>query len=254
MTGSIDFGYPWWLAYGHIVFLIPAAALLAAALIRAWPKWIAVIGGAVTLWAGASLFIMNSFEINRAPSLPTENFFRSGQGRVLDIGAGTGRSSIMVLTARPQAKLVALDLFSQSFDQHFGKAESVTPQQRLMANLKAAGVDGRASIETADMRKLPFEPSSFDAIVSAYAVDHVGREGAKQVLTESNRVLKPGGDFLLILVGNDAWTKFAFGPLLTHGGTRGASWWSERSREAGFQVTEVGTSPASLFLLLRRPS
>lgn len=253
MTGSIDFGYPWWLSYGHIVFLIPAAALLAASLMRGWPKWIAAIAGAFTLWAGASLFVVNSFDVNRTPALPTENFFRSGQGRVLDIGAGTGRSAIMVLKARPQAQLVGLDLFSESFDQHFGKTEAMTPQQRFMANLKAAGVDGRASTTTADMRKLPFEPASFDAIVSAYAVDHVGREGAKQVLAESNRVLKPGGDFLLILVGNDAWTKFAFGPLLTHGGVRGASWWSEQARQAGFEVTENGTSPASLFLLLRRP-
>ena len=35
-------------------------------------------------------------------------------GRVLDLGAGTGRSSIMVLTERPQATLVASDLFGPS--------------------------------------------------------------------------------------------------------------------------------------------
>jgi ubiquinone/menaquinone biosynthesis C-methylase UbiE len=41
-------------------------------------------------------------------------------GRVLDIGAGTGRSSIKVLKARPQAISVALGLFGESFKQHFG--------------------------------------------------------------------------------------------------------------------------------------
>src|SRR5262249_3550801 len=75
-------------------------------------------------------------DVNGRPLLPTQSFLRSGVGRVLDIGAGTGRSSIMVLESRPQATLVALDLFAESFEQHFGRGES--PQQRLLAQLKGA--------------------------------------------------------------------------------------------------------------------
>lgn len=207
--------------------------------------------GVLALWSTAVfLLIQFAFDINGRASLPTQSFFRSGTGRVLDLGAGTGRSSIMVLASRPQATLVASDLFSDSFKAHFGPGES--PQQRLLRNLKAAGVDQRASIETADMRKLPFEDVSFDAIVSSYAVDHLSREGVNQALTEAARVLKPGGDFLLMLVANDRWVKFAFGPLLAHGGTRGSAWWVARVKEAGFQVLEEGTSPATLYFLLRR--
>ena len=77
----------------------------------------------------------------------------------------------MVLESRPGATLVALDLFAKSFEEHFGHSES--PQQRLLANLKAAGVDQRTTIETGDMRNLPFERASFDAVVSAYAIDHL---------------------------------------------------------------------------------
>jgi ubiquinone/menaquinone biosynthesis C-methylase UbiE len=189
-------------------------------------------------------------DINGRPSLPTQSFLHSGTGRVLDMGAGTGRSSIMVLEARPQATLVALDLFADSFDQHFGRSES--PQQRLLANLKAAGVERRATIETADMRKLPFEPAAFEAIVSAYAVDHLNRRGINQTLAEAARVVKPGGDFLLILIGNEPWAKFTFGPLLSHGGVRGPAWWTARLQEAGFQVLEEGTRPLTLYLLSRR--
>src|SRR4029078_10246597 len=119
-------------------------------------------------------------------------------------------------------------------------------------NLKAAGVDGRASVETADMRKLPFEATSFDAAVSAYAMDHLGRAGAKEALAEAHRVIKPGGDFLLILIENDPWAKLAFGPLLSHGGTYGAAWWRNAATEAGFEVLESGTRPITLYLLLRR--
>ena len=154
----------------------------------------------------------------------------------------------MVLKARPQATLVASDLFGDSFSQHFGPGER--PQDRLLANLKAAGVDGRATIETADMLKLPFPDQSFDALVSAYAMDHLGRKNSPTALAEARRVLKPGGDFLLILIANDWWAKFAFGPMLSHGGTYGAAWWRAAATAAGFDVREEGTQPVTTFFLL----
>ena len=251
-NAALDFGYPWWLNYGHLAVAVPAIALLLAGYLRRWSKWTVLILGMIALWSSVVFLLIHfGFGINTQAPLPTQSFLRSGAGRVLDLGAGTGRSSIMVLAARPQATLVASDLFGESFDQHFGRGES--PQQRLLGNLKAAGVEQRASIATADMRKLPFEAGSFDAIVSAYAVDHLNRDGIKQALAEAARVVKPGGDFLLILVANDRWAKLAFGPLLSHGGTRGREWWIPRLQEAGFQVLEDGTSPVTLYLLARRP-
>lgn len=251
-NGSIDFGYPWWLSYGHLVILLPALGGLFAGWRLGWRRlWRIVLGG-IALWAATSIYVTRSFNVNGIASLPTESFLKSGTGRVLDIGAGTGRSSIMVLTARPKVTLVAMDLFGDSFGHHFGSNRD--PRERLLANLKAAGVADRAVIETGDMRKLPFAAESFDAIVSAYAVDHVGRDGALQALAEAHRVVKPGGQFLLVLVGNDRWTRFAYGPLLTHGGTRGPGWWREAARQAGFAAEEEGSSPATIFFLLRRPA
>ena len=252
MTNApLDFGYPWWLSYGHLVVLAPAAVLLLLGYLRNWRKWPMILLGVLALWSLSGFLVMRFvIDINGHPTLPAPNFFRAGQGRVLDIGAGTGRSSIMVLQSRPQATLVALDLFGDSFQRHFGPGG--TPQQRLLANLKAAGVEQRATIETADMRKLPFEAATFDAIVSAYAIDHLNRQGSAQALAEAARVVKPGGDFLLMLVDNDPWAKFAFGPALSHGATRGAGWWTARLREAGFQIIEQGSRPLTLYLLARR--
>ena len=248
---AIDFGYPWALEYGHLVIALPALALLAAGIVRKWALWSTLLLGAVSFWSvSAFLVAWCVIGINSEGSLPTESFFTSGEGRVLDIGAGTGRSSIMLLKARPKAELVALDLFGESFDTHFGHAE--TPQERLLANLQAAGVGERARIETADMRQLPFEPASFDAIISAYAVDHLGSKGIDQALAEAGRVIKPGGDFLLMIVGKEPWVQYAFGPLLLHGGPRGTDWWTEHLQTAGFHVREHGTKPATLYLLARR--
>jgi ubiquinone/menaquinone biosynthesis C-methylase UbiE len=156
----------------------------------------------------------------------------------------------MVLHARPQATVVASDLFGASFEQHFGKGE--TPQERLLANLRAAGMEQRATIAMADMRKLPFEAGSFDGVVSAYAMDHVNRQGSDEALAEAARVLRPGGELLLMLIANEKWAKFAFGPLLSHGGTRGTAWWVEHVQKAGFEVVEQGTRPLTLYVLGRR--
>jgi SAM-dependent methyltransferase len=247
-----DFGYPWWLSYGHLAFAAAVVAILLLGYFRKWSPWPMFGLAALTLWSGSAFVAVRfGFDVNAPPPLPAESFFRSGVGRVLDLGAGTGRSSIMLLRSRPQATLVALDLFGDSFNAHFGEGDS--PQQRLLRNLKAAGVDNRATIQAADMRNLPFEAGAFDAVISSYAVDHLNRDGIRQTLGETARVLKPGGEFLLMVVNKDKWLRFTFGPLLFHGGTRGADWWSARLKEAGFQVLEEGTPPATLCLLARRP-
>jgi len=207
--------------------------------------------GALALWSTAAFvavrFVIN---INGRASLPTETFLASGSGRVLDMGAGTGRSSIMVLEARPQATLVALDLFGDSYKRHFGS--EVNPEAKLMSNLKAAGVEQRASIQAGDMRKLPFESAVFDAIVSSYAIDHLNREGVQQALSGAARVLKPQGELLLMVIGKDPWLQFTFGPLLLHSGTRGESWWATRLQQSGFQVVEHGMRPITIYVLARR--
>ena len=232
-NAHLDFGYPWWLSYGHLPLVAGSGLLLALGFWRKWPIWTIIVLSPLFLWSStaflAARFVLN---INGEAALPTQSFLRSGAGRVLDIGAGTGRSSIMVLKARPQATLVALDLFGESFEQHF--------------------VDQRATIQTADMRKLPFEPAAFDAIVSAYVFEHLNREGIQQSLAEAARVVKPGGDFLLMLVAKEPWFQYTFGPMLMHQGFHGADWWTPRLQEAGFQVLEEGRRPVTLYLLARR--
>jgi hypothetical protein len=83
-------------------------------------------------------------------------------------------------------------------------------------------------------------------------MDHLGRNGARIALVEAHRVLRPGGDFLLILVANDGWAKLAFGPLLSHGGPYGAGWWRDAAGAAGFAIREEGSRPVTTYLLLTR--
>ena len=258
MHSHIEFGYPWQLLYGHLILAVLTVPLFLLAMKRNWSKWIQGIVGLLALWSFVAFLIVQfGFGLNRTPGLPTESFLKSGSGKVLDMGAGTGRSSIMVLQARPNATLVALDQFGSSYEQHFG--EKGTEQQvldagrkRLMANFEAAGVDGRASIQPGDMRKMPLDAASFDAVVSAYAIDHLGREGRANALAESARVLKPGGEFLLIVVAKDFWMNFVFGPIMLHSQLPSQRSWVEALPKAGFTVMEMGTTPATFYFLSRR--
>jgi SAM-dependent methyltransferase len=258
MHSHIDFGYPAAVIYGHLFVTAVVLPLALLAWFRKWSKWVFVPAAAIALWSLTAFALVRfGFDMNGRMTLPTQSFLTSGTGRVLDMGAGTGRSSIMILEARPNCTLVALDLFGESYDSHFGangKTQDVTQigRQRLWANFRAAGVDQRASIQPGDMRHMPFEPASFDAIVSAYAIDHLNAKGAQESLAEAARVLKPKGEFLLVVIAKDAWINYVWGPLLLHAGMRGPARWTELLNAAGFDVAERGTQPATLYFLARK--
>lgn len=84
-------------------------------------------------------------------------------GRVLDLGCGAGHS-FHLLAPR---ETVGVDL----------SAEALAGQDR--------------ETYVADMRDLPLEPASFDAVLSVHSIEHV--PDARPVLGETARVLRPGG-------------------------------------------------------------
>jgi ubiquinone/menaquinone biosynthesis C-methylase UbiE len=251
MYSHIDFAYPWYLSYGHLLVAAIALASSIGIWMRKWSKVLLVLTGALTLWAGtAGLLVRFGFDLNGRAAMPTENFLKGGGGKVLDMGAGTGRSSIMVLEARPKTTVVGLDLFTESYEEHFGKGFS--GQEKLLANLRAAGLESRATIQAGDMRKLPFENATFDGIVSSYAIDHLGHDGINDALHEASRVLKPGGEFLMMVIAKDRWLTYTFGPLLMHARMRASSTWPMLLKDAGFDMVEEGTRPATLYYVARK--
>jgi len=250
MHSHIDFAYPWYLSYGHL--LVAAFGLGVCALIwfLKWPKALLVPFGALSLWAvSAGSMVLFGFDLNGPMPMPTHNFLAKGEGKVLDMGAGTGRSSIALLEARPKTTVVALDLFTESYEEHFGK---INGQEKLMANLRAAGLENRAAIQVGDMRKLPFDKDTFDGIISSYAIDHLGRQGSEKAINEAARVLKPGGEFLMMVIAKDGWLTYTFGPMLVHARMRASSTWPEMMKAAGLDMVEEGKRPATLYYVARK--
>jgi len=243
-----DFGYSWPWSYGHLVAAGVFVAFGALAMLRGWSKWTLVLSALATLWALAA-FVAFDAVLHRPAELPTPRFLESGRGRVLDGGSGSGRATLMVLLARPQASVVALDLFAD------GYGIDGNEPARLRANARAAGAENRLEIRKGDLRELPFEAGSFDAAVSSFAIDHLGKKGSQKSIAEMARVLRPGGQFLLMVLNTDGYVKFAY-PLIHfhmyygHGGS--AERWRTALAAAGFDVVEQGTQPATQYFLAEK--
>jgi SAM-dependent methyltransferase len=86
-----------------------------------------------------------------------------GDGRVLDLGCGTGHSW-----------------------------QELLPRETVGVDLEASALQGQArETHRADMRALPFEAGAFDAVVSIQSIEHV--PDPERVLAEVVRVLRPAG-------------------------------------------------------------
>ena len=241
-----DFGYSWYIPYGPVVPLALACVLGALAIWRHWSQWILVVAGVIVAWAVVGLFLVNVvFGINEPLELPTTRFLISGSGRVLDAGAGSGRAGVGVLLARPKAIVTGLDIYSG----YWGIDEN-TPE-RFMRNAQIAGVADRAEARTGDMRDMPFKDDEFDAVISSYAIDHLRGEGLVKAISEMARVLKPGGEFLVLIVNPD-WLTLLASPPLAHHPRPSPARWRSLLKDGGFVVQEDGTKPATLYFLARK--
>ena len=65
------------------------------------------------------------------------------------------------------------------------------------------------------------------------------------------RVLKPGGEFLLMVIRVD-WRTWLVSPLLAHHPSQNPEPWRALLQEHGFDVQEEGTPFATLYLLAQK--
>jgi ubiquinone/menaquinone biosynthesis C-methylase UbiE len=108
--------------------------------------------------------------------------------RVLDLASGTGTFEHRVAAEISDVDLVGIDL-----------APSMVERAR-------AKLDGAANVqfEQADAHDLPFDDSSFDAVVCANTFHYFSHP--QQVLTEARRVLRSDGRLVLLDWCRDFWT------------------------------------------------
>lgn len=243
-----DFGYSWPYLLTHPIIAVVCGGAAILLWRRGWARWIAVVLAAVAAWAlVVSVVIHYVFDFNRPMRLPTAAFQPPASGHVLDIGAGSGRTTVMILRERPGTTVTSLDVYG---DQYFGIEGNSA--DRLRANARVAGVADRVQVHVSDMRKIDLPSASFDAAVSAYAIDHIPPADVPTALGEVARLVKPRGQFLLMIINVDGWLRLAAPWMNMHGGNRTAQRarrWRDWLEGAGFEVVEQTTSPGSLNFL-----
>jgi len=248
---TYDFGYSWWLNWGHALVAV-SAGMLAALAWRAGARALTIGLAALALWGAAGAAAMQyAVQIGAPQRLATSSFLSAGRGEVLELGAGSGRATIGLLQARPGVTLVALD----AYRGYYG-IDANTPE-RLQRNLRIAGVEKRVTVKVADMRTLPFGNDRFEAAYSVAAIDHLPWDGIAQTLAETARVLRPGGQLLIVSLNNDVWIRLAM-PWSLHGhgfwsSRQSQRHWREAIEAAGLSLRETGHRPATAYLLAIKP-
>jgi len=141
-------------------------------------------------------------------------------GLVLDADCGAGRPVLEALATRHD--VIGLDIST-------GQLEHARRR-----------VPGGGFVQ-GDLAHLPLDDDSVDAVASYHAIIHVPKADHEQVLAEFSRVLRPGGDALVVM-GSEAWEGTNDGWLDTDTPMAWSFFGADRNREivtdAGFEIVD----------------
>ncbi|MBK7653711.1 MAG: bifunctional demethylmenaquinone methyltransferase/2-methoxy-6-polyprenyl-1,4-benzoquinol methylase UbiE [Flammeovirgaceae bacterium] len=101
---------------------------------------------------------------------------------ILDVATGTGDFAVETLKLNPD-QVIGVDI-----------SEGMLEVGRK--KMKARGIDHKIDLRLGDSENLPFEENKFDAVIVAFGVRNF--ENLEKGLTEMQRVLKPGGQLVVL--------------------------------------------------------
>jgi ubiquinone/menaquinone biosynthesis C-methylase UbiE len=110
--------------------------------------------------------------------------------RVLEIAIGSGEMF---------RKLVEINLDGTTIGLDLAPNMAAYSQRRIRREWPEAA----AHCGAVDVRSLPFADASFDSIVCCYLVELLSHDDIYKTLAEAQRVLRPGGRFSLIVIGQN---------------------------------------------------
>jgi len=148
--------------------------------------------------------------------------------RVLEVATGSGEMFRRLVKANPDGRTFGLDLSPNMAAHTLRVARKACP----LAEAHCGAVD---------VRSLPFRSGSFDAVMCCYLLELLSQEDIQLTLREIRRVLRAGGTFSLVVIGQNV---KMFNHLYTVGGNLVPAFWGrqvessvpELIREAGMRV------------------
>jgi ubiquinone/menaquinone biosynthesis C-methylase UbiE len=110
--------------------------------------------------------------------------------RVLEVATGSGEMFHRLVKANPRGQTFGLDLSPKMAAHTLSRARKAFPQ----ADTHCGAVD---------VRDLPFREASFDAVVCCYLLELLAQDDILRTLQEIRRVLRAGGVFSLVVIGQN---------------------------------------------------
>lgn len=110
--------------------------------------------------------------------------------QVLEVATGSGEMFRRLVRANPSGKTFGLDL-------------SPNMAARTQARARQEERSAQAHCGAVDVRHMPFRDASFDAIMCCYLFELLAHDDIQLTLREIRRVLRPGGTFSLVLIGQN---------------------------------------------------
>jgi ubiquinone/menaquinone biosynthesis C-methylase UbiE len=101
--------------------------------------------------------------------------------KILDVGSGTGTTSIIIKQAYPTAEVIGLD---------------GDPQILELARSKAQSLGLEIQFDQGMSFDLPYPSESFDVVLTSMMLHHLTRDDKQKTAQEMYRVLRPGGQLL----------------------------------------------------------
>ncbi len=108
---------------------------------------------------------------------------RARPSTLLEIGCGPGRALAALGRRLPQARLHGVDL---------------SPFMVSAAGRRLAAAAVEASVAHGDARHLAWADRSFDTVTAMHVLGHVPENAGREMLREAARVLRPGGELVLV--------------------------------------------------------
>lgn len=106
--------------------------------------------------------------------------------RVLDLGCGTGTLTVLLKQKYPDADITGID---------------GDPAVLAIARAKAARQNVSITFDEGMAFQLPYADGTFDRVVSSLVIHHLTTEDKQRTLREAFRVLKLGGELLIVDFG-----------------------------------------------------
>jgi len=111
----------------------------------------------------------------------------AGYKTVLDLGAGMGHNSIYFAKQGFAVSAIEISDFAVDYLKKWAERE----------NLEINATVG-------DMHSLPYSDNSFDCLFEYHTIRHSGTAGIKMIISEIERVVKPGGEVYITFLSKDS--------------------------------------------------